>query len=65
MDDPTYDKNEIAKNQVWQLAFDLSEMQNDNAPIGWGKYIWVAECLLRRYEMKRTPAAEADKEKGS
>jgi hypothetical protein len=45
--DPTYVKEVIDRNPVWKLAFVLSEIQNDNAPIGWGKYIRVAECLLR------------------
>jgi hypothetical protein len=51
--DPTYDKEVIARNPVWRLAFDLSEIQNDNAPIGWGKYVWIAECLLNLYTMSR------------
>lgn len=55
MSDPTYNKEEIAKNPAWQLAFDLSEIQNDGAPIGWGRYIWVAECLLALYAMQRKP----------
>ena len=55
MSDPTYVKEEIAKNPVWQLAFDLSEIENDGAPIGWGRYIWKAECLLALYDMKRKP----------
>ena len=53
MNDPTYDRAQIAENPVWDLAFTLSEIQNDNAPIGWGKYIYVAECLLANFNMKR------------
>lgn len=53
MQDPTYDNNEIEKNPAWQLAFSLSEIENDNAPIGWGKYISTAKCLLDNYEIKR------------
>jgi hypothetical protein len=53
MSDPTYDKKEIAANPVWQLAFDLSEIENDSAPIGWSRYVWKAECLLALYDMKR------------
>lgn len=53
MADPTYDSEAIAKNPVWQLAFDLSEIQNDSAPIGWGRYIFAAECLLGLYDVKR------------
>lgn len=51
--DPTYVQEEIDANPKWQLAFSLSEIQNDNAPIGWGKYIYVAECLLANYSIKR------------
>lgn len=55
MSDPTYVKADIAANPVWQLAFDLSEIHNDGAPLGWGKYIVVAECLLILYDMQRKP----------
>lgn len=55
MSDPTYDKAAINGNPVWQLAFSLSEIQNDNAPIGWSKYIPVAECLLENYTITRKP----------
>lgn len=51
--DPTYVKTEIAANPEWDLAWVLSEIMNDNAPIGWGKYIWVATCLLGAFEIKR------------
>lgn len=53
MQDPTYDKIEINANPVWQLAFSISEIQNDNAPIGWSKYISLAKCLLDNYEIKK------------
>jgi hypothetical protein len=53
MVDPTYRPEEIEANPVWQLAFTLSELQNDTAPIGWSKYIFLAKCLLNLYEMKR------------
>jgi len=43
--DPTYDRKEIKKNLIWNIAFILSECLNDNAPIGWGKYIWVAKSI--------------------
>jgi hypothetical protein len=51
--DPTYAKSEIAKNPVWDLAFVLSEIMNDGAPIGWGRYISTAECLLAAFDVKR------------
>ena len=52
MSDPTYNREAIAKNPEWQLAFILSEIQNDGAPIGWAKYLFVAKCLLDAYDMK-------------
>ena len=58
MGDPTYDRNEINDNPAWQIAFSLSEIQNDNAPVGWGKYIWIAECLLANYDIRRKSKPE-------
>lgn len=37
MNDPTYERDKINANPVWELAFSLSEIENDNAPIGWGQ----------------------------
>lgn len=47
MSDPTYSKSQIESNPTWYLAWTLSEIMNDGAPIGWSKYIWVAECLIK------------------
>jgi hypothetical protein len=55
MIDPTYVKSEINSNPVWELAFTISELQNDNAPIGWSRYTTLAEMLLAIYEVKRKP----------
>lgn len=55
MKDPTYITGQINANPVWKLAFRLSEVDNDNAPIGWGRYIAIASWLLATYEM--TPKA--------
>ena len=49
--DPTYDKKEIEKDPVWKLAFWMSEVHNDNAPIGWSKYISLADYLLDKYDL--------------
>ena len=57
MTDPTYDREAIRANPVWDLAFVLSEIRNDNAPLGWGTYIYTAKCLLRHYEIKVKEAA--------
>lgn len=53
MNDPTYNKDEIKKNPIWELAFIISEIRNDMAPIGWNNYIYLATNLLNHYEMKR------------
>ena len=52
MGDPTYVKEEIDANPEWRLAFLLSELMNDDAPIGWSKYISVARSILKYYERK-------------
>lgn len=46
MTDPTYNREEIDANPVWRAAFILSEFYNDNAPIGWSRYIRGAEAVL-------------------
>lgn len=43
MADPTYEKNRIEGDGTWHIAYILSELVNDNAPIGWGKFIPIAE----------------------
>ena len=51
MSDPTYDRETIKANPVWDLAFTMSEIMNDAAPIGWWKYAFAAECLLKHYDI--------------
>lgn len=41
-----YDMKVINSEPAWKLAFLISEIDNDNAPIGWSRYIWMATCLL-------------------
>ncbi len=43
MTDPTWNKEEINANPIWKVAWIISECVNDNAPIGWSKYIHAAE----------------------
>ncbi len=50
--DPTYDKREIEANPEWHVAWVLSEIQNDNAPLGWSKYRGTARCLLAYFDME-------------
>jgi len=52
MNDPTYVKIEIDAKPEWKLAFFLSEVDNDHAPLGWAKYIPMAKCLLNKFELK-------------
>jgi hypothetical protein len=51
MTDPTYVKEQIDADPVWRLAFRLSEVDNDNAPIGWYRYVNLARWLLETFEM--------------
>ncbi len=44
--DPTYDKEQIRRNGVWGIAFIISEMVNDGAPMGWSRYIPLAKEML-------------------
>jgi hypothetical protein len=55
MIDPTYNREAISANPEWELAFTLSEIENDNAPIGWSRYISTARTLRHHYEIKRKP----------
>lgn len=48
--DPTYNPEEINANPVWKRAFQLSELENDNAPLGWSKYIPQAQKELEEKE---------------
>lgn len=50
--DPTYIKEVIDSKPEWKLAFELSEVDNDNAPLGWFDYIHLAHHLLLKYELK-------------
>ncbi len=50
--DPTYDTDEIKAKIEWYVAWVLSEIMNDNAPLGWSRYIGQAKCLLAAFDMK-------------
>lgn len=56
MNDPTYVTEEIDKNPEWKLAFYLSEVDNDNAPLGWFHYVPMAKYLLSAFDI--TPKDE-------
>jgi hypothetical protein len=47
MNDPTYDIEDIKKNELWHIAWLMSECMNANAPIGWFRYLWVAGVVLK------------------
>lgn len=51
MSDPTYDQSKIEANPDWKLAFLLSELDNDFAPIGWSRYIALASALRLKFEL--------------
>lgn len=57
MADPTYVRADIEANPEWHLAFVLSEIQNDGAPIGWSRYILTARCLLAAFDIRAKSAS--------
>jgi len=65
MSDPTYIKDEIDANPIWKAAFIMSEIMNDNAPIGWGKYIDAAARVLAIGERKGMERAARIAETGT
>lgn len=52
MNDPTYIHAQINADPAWKLAFEMSEQVNDNAPIGWGRYIPLARWVLQNFDRK-------------
>jgi hypothetical protein len=62
MSDPTYVIKEIKANPEWELAFFLSELFNDIAPIGWGRYILYAQYLREAYNIERKVKKEVGDE---
>ena len=52
MNDPTYIMEEIKANLVWYIAWILSEHYNDNAPLGWSKYIPAANSIVSTFDVK-------------
>jgi hypothetical protein len=58
MGDPTYNRDEIDANPMWKLAWLISEIENDNAPIGWGQYVYLAKVLMSKYEIRERAAPE-------
>ncbi len=58
MNDPTYELEVINANRLWKIAFELSEYDNDAAPIGWSKYITMASCVMSR---EKTYMAEIER----
>jgi hypothetical protein len=52
MMDPTYNKELIESTLLWHIAFILSEMSNDDAPIGWSKYIPTAKVILENFDVR-------------
>jgi hypothetical protein len=53
IDIPSYPtKEERKKHPTWDVAFVLSEIMNDNAPIGWKDYLYAAEALVRHYDIE-------------
>lgn len=51
--DPTYVMAEINANPIWKFAFELSEIDNDTAPIGWYRYVTLATWILLKFDRKK------------
>ena len=51
MIDPTYIQAEIDSKPEWKLAFRMSEVDNDNSPIGWSRYITLASWIIRTFDL--------------
>jgi hypothetical protein len=62
MTDPTYRKSEIEANLEWHVAWVLSEIENDNAPIGWSRHINTARCLLAAFDIKPNQMADHERD---
>lgn len=60
MRDPTYVKDEIDANITWKLAYQIGEHENDTQPLGWGKYIPLAESIIAEFDVN--PKLKANKE---
>lgn len=58
MSDPTYNRAFIDANPVDRLAFVLSELINESAPIGWARYRFPAELLIKKYAAPRPTEEE-------
>lgn len=56
--DPTYDRGDIDDNPEWHLAFVLSEHFNDNAPIGWSRYVPMAAFMIKAQVNAATKATQ-------
>ena len=52
MNDPTYVMALIDVNPDWKLAFWLSEIDNDAAPIGWFRYYSLARARRATFTME-------------
>lgn len=51
--DPTFNLEVINADPDMELAFCMSELENDNAPIGWSKYLPLAKMLRSHYNISR------------
>ena len=60
MADPTYSMGEIESNGTLHIAYILSELVNDNSPIGWGKFIPIAEKAVTEAIKKKGEPNESD-----
>lgn len=63
LNDPTYNMDEIRANPEWHIAWAISEGLNDNAPIGWSRYIPAVQALRCYFTIEPKPTDEGASER--
>ena len=48
-----FEADKIAGNPALQLAWDLCQIIDDDAPMRWRRHVMTAQCLLHGYDMTR------------
>lgn len=56
--DPTYVPDRINADPEWKIAFVLSELVNDDAPIGWSAFIPIAKKAIEDARLSVRDAAK-------
>jgi len=48
-----YEQDKINSNPKLELAWSISQILDDNAPINWWKHKSLATCLLANYKIEK------------